>query len=190
MQGIQKSKGSRMKLTIEKCPGRRYNPSRSKLLSAVLFSSASALVLTLASGCALTRQETITGEPVLHSIDPTSGSLYDRDILPNGEDAQGIIPHEGEIITVVVHDIFLKYLKESSTPHVLVYAEVYDDGTDNPETAVSKVLWNELNQPSGVRLGLADRVLYGPTPYKGFPLRIRLYIVELDKEEKKAASAL
>ena len=73
---------------------------------------------------------------------------------------------------------------------MLVYAEVHDDGTDNAQTAYRRVLFNGENTPQGVNLGLADRVLYGPAPFKGFPLRIKFFIVELDKDQKKLASDL
>lgn len=134
-------------------------------------------------------QSLITGEPLVYGVHPNTGQVLDRD-TPNMENANLVTPHKGEIITLVLNNAFIKYLKEMGSPHVLVYAQVFDDGTDNPDTAVTKVLYNERNSPEGVNLGLADRVLYGPTPFKGFPLRIKLAIVELDKEQKELASKI
>ncbi len=147
------------------------------------------LVLGLTAGCA-TKQHLITGEPEFYSIKPDTGTIYDRDVIPNWENtSSGIVPHKGEIITLVVNNVFIRYLKETvGSPHVLVYAEVYDDGKDDPSTAVSKLIFNQINQPPGVSLGIADRIIYGPTAFKGFPIRIRFFIVELDKEQKKMAS--
>ena len=142
-------------------------------------------VVALFTSCA--NQHYITGEPLVYGIAPTTGQILDRD-TPDTTNTNLVTPHKGEIITLVLNNAFIKYLKDVGSPHVLVYAQVFDDGTDDPDTAITKVLYNERNSPEGVNLGLADRVLYGPTPYKGFPLRIRVYIVELDKEEKELAS--
>jgi hypothetical protein len=139
--------------------------------------------------CSCGNQHLITGEPLLYGIAPTSGQVLDRDTLGT-TDANGITPHKGEIITLVLNTAFIKCLKDVGSPHVLLYAKIFDDGTDNPDAAVTKVLYDERNSPQGVNLGLADRVLYGPTPFKGFPLRIKLFIVELDKEQKELASKI
>lgn len=151
------------------------------LLYLVLISSA------LMASCS--SQQLITGEPMVYGIAPDKGQLLDRDTLDMAT-PNLVIPHKGEIITLVLNTAFIRYLKDFGSPHVLVYAQVFDDGTDNSETAITKVLYNERNSPAGVNLGLADRVLYGPTPFKGFPLRIKLFIVELDKEQKELASKI
>ncbi|UCE52430.1 MAG: hypothetical protein JSV31_24740 [Desulfobacterales bacterium] len=152
--------------------------------------SISIFVFCLTMGCITHKQQLITGEPEFYSIKPDTGAIYDRDVIPKWENtSSGIIPHKGEIITLVVNNVFIRYLKETfGNPHVLVYAEVYDDGKDDPSTAVSKLIFNQINQPPGVNLGIADRIIYGPTAFKGFPIRIRFFIVELDKEQKKMAS--
>src|SRR5262245_15685030 len=151
-------------------------------------------LLTLA-GCA--RQHLITGEPLILSLDSKTGAVVDRDLVPastpirdGAPTSLSTIPHKGEIIAIVVNSVFIRFLRALSSPHVLVYAEVFDDGQDDPATAVTKLLFNEQDQPSGVHLGVADRVIYGPTPYKGFPLRIKFNIIELDKEDKQTASRL
>lgn len=135
-----------------------------------------------------------TSEPEAH---PATGAAAGGNGAPAGEGGEeiqqrpvalGVVPHRGEIVTIYVDNVFIRYLKELASPHVLVYAQVFDDGTDNPETALTKVLFNKRHQPSGQNLGLADRILYGPAAYKGYPIRIRFLIVELDKEDKKLAS--
>jgi hypothetical protein len=147
------------------------------------------LVLGFTAGCT-NKQQLITGEPEFYSIKPDTGKIFDRDVIPQWENTSfGIVPHKGEIITLVVNNVFIRYLKETvGSPHVLVYAEVYDDGKDDPGTAASKLIFNQTNQPPGVNLGIADRIIYGPTAFKGFPIRIRFFIVELDKDQKKMAS--
>ncbi|MDF0666304.1 MAG: hypothetical protein P0119_09590 [Nitrospira sp.] len=146
------------------------------------------LITLLLAACS--NQHIITGEPLVYGIGPPNqGQMLDRDTTDT-TNTTSVTPHKGEIISLVLNNAFIKYLKEVGSPHVLVYAQVFDDGTDNVDTAVTKVLYNERNSPAGVNLGLADRVLYGPTPFKGFPLRIKLAIVELDKEEKELASKI
>ena len=138
-------------------------------------------------GCS--KQHLITGEPLVYGVNPLSGEVLDRDTvtkLPGS--AQGIIPHQGEIVTIVANSIFIKFLKDLGSPHVLVYAQVFDDGTDDPSNAFTRIIYHERDTPSGVNLGLSDKVLYGPTPFKGYPIRIKFYIIELDKEEKETAS--
>jgi hypothetical protein len=153
------------------------------------------LLLIALAGCA--RQHLITGEPLILGLDSKTGAVVDRDLVPastpvrDGDPTSpSTIPHKGEIIAIVVNSVFIRYLAALTSPHVLVYAEVFDDGQDDPATAVTKLLFNEQDQPSGVHLGMADRVIYGPTPYKGFPIRIKFNIIELDKEDKQTASRL
>ncbi len=152
--------------------------------------------LRTAAGCALVvlllgcSQHQITGEPLVYGVEPLSGAVVDRDVLGALPENSGTVPHKGEIITIVVNSVFLRYLEDRGSPHVLVYAEVYDDGTDDPSTALTKVLFDQRDQPPGVNLGLADRTLYGPVAFKGYPIRIRFFVVELDKEEKEQASKI
>jgi hypothetical protein len=102
-----------------------------------------------------------------------------------------VVPHKDEIIAVLVDNVFIKHLKEAiSSPQVLVWAEVYEDGSDDPKKAYTKILFNGPDQPEGVQMGLANRIIYGPTMFKGFPIRIRFFIVELDKRQKETASAI
>lgn len=141
------------------------------------------------------RQQLITGEPLIYAVNTPTGAIVDRDVLPDSEPEGAparIVPHKGEIISIVLNNVFIRHLEESviANPHVLVYAEVYDGALDSPEAAFSKVLYNAPNQPENVNLGLSDRLIYGPTPYKGFPIRIRFFIVELDKEQKETAAKI
>jgi hypothetical protein len=165
------------------------------------------------------RQALITGEPEIYAVDPLTGVLRERDefpspslqlpaattnspaidttpanLAPNTADAPPapvIIPVKNtDIVTISIGSVFIKYLRSIGSPHVLVYAEIYDDGTDDSSTAKTKVLFNERNQPPGVGLGLADRILYGPAVFKGYPIRIRFYVIQLNKETKARASQI
>lgn len=158
----------------------RYATSVPALLVAAVLS-------LLASGLARAAQSDITGEPSLHRIKPGSGELADRDLALGGTAF-----HRDAPIVVTVNSIFLRYVKErfGGNPHVLVYSEVYDDGTDNPETAHRRVVYNGESTAQDTLLGVSDRIIYGPAPFKGFPLRIKFFIVELDKQDKSFFSSL
>lgn len=151
-------------------------------------------MLPLLGGCfggGAGRQRSLTGEPVLYGVDPISGALLHRDVVPRPDDAAlGAVPHEGEMIAVVLNSVFIRHLEPLLRSRVLVYAEVYDDASDDPSTAVTRVLFDQEGQPAGVHASVFDKLLYGPTPYKGYPLRIRLYVVELAKDQKQTAGRI
>ena len=102
----------------------------------IALSMVSLLMLT---ACSL-RQQLITGEPLVFGFDTRSGAVVDRDLLGQQDASGGTgstttatvpqIPHQGEIIAIVVKNVFLRYLKALASPHVLVYAEVFDVGRD------------------------------------------------------------
>lgn len=153
-----------------------------------MISWAASAVPALLAGCALLsgpQAQRITGEPLVYAIEQNTGQLLDRDIVTSGSSF-----HKDEMVTIVVNNVFIKFLEQFSKSHVLVYAEVYDDTSDDAEKAYRKVLFNAENTAPGVNLGVADRVLYGPTPYKGYPIRIRFYIVQLAKDQKTLATSL
>ncbi len=166
------------------------------------------IVFLFITGCG---KPLITGEPILYGINNYTGAIIDRDLFPQPYSREkppaeeenetvstvqgfpiGVIPHKDEIISIVVDSVFVKYLKESlkTSPQVLVWTEVYDDGSDDPQKAFTKVLFNGKNQPQGVHLGVGHRVIYGPAPFKGYPLRVRFFIVELDREQKETGAAI
>src|SRR4051794_9745407 len=101
--------------------------------------------LVAAIGC--TPQHHITGEPMVFRVNPVSGEVTDRDVASTANDSPlGTIPHKDEIITLVLNNVFVKHLETLAEHRLLVYAEVYDDGQDDPTTAVSKVLFDQSGQ--------------------------------------------
>lgn len=165
-----------------------------KLSVAVLMSAA---MLVSACGSSFLEggggtQAKITGEPILYRVHPMTGELMDRDVLPTdaANNPIGTVPHKGEMITIVVKSIFARFLRDIGSPHVLVYAQVSDDGGFDPASESTVLIYNHDAQPAGQSLGLSDRVIYGPTPFKGHPINIKLFIVELDKEDKQKTSQL
>jgi C1A family cysteine protease len=148
------------------------------------------LALVAMSGLACNGAK-LTGEPLIYGVHPETSAVIDRDVFPQKDGVgQGVIPHKGEIIALVLNNVFLRYVEDISSPHVLVYAEVFDDGTNDPDNALTRILFNGINQPGGVNLGLSDTLIYGPTPFKGLPIRVRFYVLELDREEKELASRI
>lgn len=138
----------------------------------------------------LFKQSVIRGEPTIYSVDMRDGRILDRDVLP-ADPTVGIVPHEGEHVAIYVNSVFVKLLKErANSAHVLVYAEINDDGTNDPATTLTKILYNVEDQPPGVLLALADQPLYGPTLFKGHPIRIRFHVIELDKKQRAVASKM
>lgn len=99
-----------------------------------------------------------------------------------------IIPGKGDVVTITLDSVFLKRARVAVSPHVLVYAEVYPDGGDDPKKAYTRVVFEQRNQPANVFLGFADPVLYGPAVYQGFPIRVKLYVVDLVREHKEDGS--
>src|SRR5262245_31397013 len=92
---------------------------------------ACACVIASVAGC--TPRHIITGEPVVFRADPLTGQITDRDIV-NADSGTplGTIPHKDEIITLVVNNVFVRHAEKLLDRHLMVYAEVYDDGTDDP----------------------------------------------------------
>lgn len=156
------------------------------------------LAAALASvGCAESslfgRQAAITGEPRLYRINPLSGEIFDRDvILQKAGTPLGVVPHEGEIIAITLNSLFLQKLQEKKigNPHILVYAQVSDDGVSSPEDGITKLIYNGENQPAAASVGFVDPIVYGPTAFKGMPVRMRIVVVELDKANKQRAASV
>ena len=136
------------------------------------------LVFSILGGCSLFDQQYITGSPMIFAID-RSGFIRERE-----EHLAGNPVTEADVITVTLNTLFLKHIKQEAElkgNQILVYAEVLDTVEEsNPQRVV---LFNQRHQPDESFLGLADRVIYGPAKFKGQPLRIQLFVVELDKED-------
>lgn len=96
---------------------------------------------------------------------------------------------EGRTLSVRLSSAFVREIQEVGGAEFMVYAEIYDVQPDDQQRLV-KVLFKESNQSSGYLLNVKDRLVFGPIEYKGNPLRIRLFIVELDKEDNEVAARL
>jgi hypothetical protein len=120
---------------------------------------------------------------MVYSVDD-QGFIHERD-----EPLDDIPITQGDVITVSLNTLFLKYINEigakSKGGEVLVYTEVHDSPNEN--NPYRTVVYNEAGTSANSILGVTDRVIYGPVQYKGYPLRIQLVVVELDKEDNEMA---
>jgi len=138
------------------------------------------VVLSILSACSLIEQKKITGSPMIYSIDK-GGYIRDRDIY-----LTGTYISEPDVITISINTIFLKYIKdefELRGNQLLVYSEVFD----SPEevTPQRTVIFNQKHQPDNAYIATTDKAIYGPVKFKGHPIQIKLYIVELDKQDNE-----
>ena len=93
------------------------------------------LMCVTLTGCP--SQRAITGEPILYGVDPGLGAIVDRDLITQPDNPTlGTIPHQGEMISVVLNNIFIKHLEPLLRSRVLVYCEVYDDASDRGDARV------------------------------------------------------
>ncbi|MHC4956040.1 MAG: hypothetical protein ACYTGZ_19515, partial [Planctomycetota bacterium] len=84
--------------------------------------------------------------------------------------------------------VYPKKVSEAGGAEFLVYAEIFDRvGSSEP---LVNVVFKENNQADRHILNFRNRTFFGPISFAGHPVRIRLSVVELDKEENQAARAI
>lgn len=142
--------------------------------------------LLLSGGCISTNYK-ITGQVEAVRTDLNGDLTTEEDRRP---DHQGnIYITEGDVFSIRMSSVFLRNVKEAGGAEYLVYAEVYDVQPDDRQRLV-KVLFKENNQSAGYLVNQRDRLAFGPIKYNGHPIRIRVFVVELDKEENAIASEM
>jgi len=149
-------------------------------LRALLRTALAGLILA-AVLCSCGGNAGITGSPMLWSIDQ-AGYIRPRDLQLKGHYIT-----EADVITISLNTIYLKYIKKEfadRNSHILIYTEVFD----SPEEAAPyrTVVFNQEDQGEDSFLGVTDRIIYGPVRFKGFPVRVKLYVIELDKKDNEA----
>lgn len=138
------------------------------------------LLVTTLSACILNKQQHITGSPMLYAIDK-AGFIRNRDQYLNNHHIV-----DTDVIRITFNTLYIKYIKpelELRGNQLLIYSEVFDSPQDSEPQRT--VIYNEKHQPQGAFIGVADRVIYGPVKFKGFPIRVRLFVIELDKEDNE-----
>lgn len=136
------------------------------------------------SGCA---QWTITGQNSLWK--PTKTASQQN---PSGCDLIGIytqnqadnkdenIINVPDAFKVSLKTLYLKYIQDICNFNIIMYAEVYE--IDETAT-LRRVAFQTRNQAPTSYVNISDVLLYGPNSFSGKPVSIKLYVLELDKED-------
>ena len=90
-------------------------------------------------------------------------------------------------ICIILNRCFVKHLEDAGQGEVLAYVEVEDGSGTKP---IRNVFFRDDFQPAGALLNFQDRIIYGPTTFKGKPITIRFYVYELDRRENEAAAVV
>ena len=142
--------------------------------------------LSILTGC-VSPNYLITGQVEMVATD-RFGDISSAECQEEGEE---ILITEGDTFSIRLSSVFVRNSKELAWEgsEFLVYAEIYDLQPDDRQKLM-KVLFKEDNQAPGYLLNQADRLLFGPIAYTGNPIRIRIYVVELDREENEIRAEL
>ena len=137
----------------------------------------------VACGC---QNTPYTGSPMIWSLDKT-GYIRERDAILNDRYVT-----EADVVTLSLNTIYLKYIAErewwslselSDKRQLLIYTEVFD--TPESNEPFSTVIENSEIRGENIFSSATDRVIYGPLQFKGHPIRVKLYVIELDKEDNE-----
>src|SRR5262245_46657501 len=93
----------------------------------------------------------------------------------------------GESVQVTLNRVWLRYLQDTEAD-VIIYAETFPDS--QPDHKYNKILLLRSGMPQNAFTGQSDVVIWGPARVTNNPIRIRLVVLELDREDngKLAAS--
>lgn len=125
----------------------------------------------------------------------TAGSLLEKQkqSLRSGywltglDSASGASFSTADNVVIEVNSIFLKYFGEGPLDggELVCFSEVSDSG--DPTHVYRRVFFLGEDQSINSRLNFLDKIVFGPIAYTGNDIRLRLVIVELDKEENEQA---
>ncbi len=96
---------------------------------------------------------------------------------------------KGDVFSVRLDSVYVRESREIAGSEFLVYVEVFDVQPDDRQR-LTRVLFKEVNQSAGFLINFRNRLAFGPIQYNGHPIRIRLFVVELDRQENEIASAI
>lgn len=140
-----------------------------------------------ATGCA----DRVVGQVELLTFDK-DGKLfrYSRAEVPKAE--RSIIPgvndpvrSNDDVLTIIVESAYIQNLpfRLTGSKDVIIFADVWENaaaGFGSPSTLTSIVYVGPHQKVPG-RLNLRDMLAYGPTKFKGHPLRVRFTMMVLQK---------
>lgn len=159
-----------------------------KIKSHILFRVLCACIIL--SGCA---QWTITGQNSVWKVGtPSETKSQTTDtgyklvgIYSNTADMPRI-NKEPDAIAIYLKTLYLKYIQDIYNFDVIVYAEVYDKVDE--KKVLKRIAFHRVNQPPDSYLNFTDALLYGPIHFAGYPITVKLYVLELDKRDNELFS--
>ncbi|MEQ1634115.1 MAG: hypothetical protein ABL997_17180 [Planctomycetota bacterium] len=89
----------------------------------------------------------------------------------------------GQSYSIVLNRMWLRYL-DAIEADTLIYVEIYESPSKDPTFA--KVVQHRRGMPQGAFTGQTDLTLWGPVTAVEHPVRMALYVFELDPKEDKA----
>ena len=101
------------------------------------------------------------------------------------------IRYSDDVITVQVNGIYLSGLPQTLTGShdIVVFADVWENSASGySDTPITSVIYAANNQMIPGKLNFSGNLAYGPTKYKGHPLKIKFTMMILQKEEGKKQS--
>lgn len=134
------------------------------------------------------------GQVELAVVDSGSGELYYRPIACENRDA--VEPNVGDPVRFVTDPVYItiEAVHLSHLPHtltgsrdVLVFADVWENASAGhaQEPTYTRVVAHARNTSLPGRLNFVGAPAYGPTAFKGSPLRFRLTILVLQEEKSE-----
>jgi hypothetical protein len=142
----------------------------------------------MTTGCA---QWTITGQNTVWKVDetPSSGNGLQYDLVgiysnpSNGTIPDRRILDKTDVVTISLKNLYLKYINDIYNFDVIVYAEVYD--VVDERKVLRRIAFHRENQSPTSYLNIAGNLLYGPIHFTGFPITVKLSVLELDKKDNE-----
>jgi hypothetical protein len=113
-----------------------------------------------------------------------------RNAVPSWGDP---IRSNDDVITVQIESAYIQSLpaRLTGSTDLIVFADVWEDAAAgyNSGASLTNIVYIGTNEKIPGRLNFRDALAYGPTNYKGHPLRIRLTVMILQKERSQQASS-
>jgi hypothetical protein len=150
------------------------------------------IILTVLCACIMTAgcaQWTITGQNTVWKVDetPSSGNGLQYDLVgiysnpSNGTIPDRRILDKTDVVTISLKNLYLKYINDIYNFDVIVYAEVYD--VVDERKVLRRIALHRENQSPTSYLNIAGNLLYGPIHFTGFPISVKLSVLELDRKD-------
>jgi len=168
-------------------PGSRA-PHRPPLARRIaVLTAAIGLIALGAAGCA----DRIVGQVELLTFDK-DGRLFRYSHAEPPRAERAMIPGFGDpvrsnddVVTIIVESAYIQNLpfRLTGSKDVIIFADVWENaaaGFSSPSTLTS-IVYVGPNQKVPGRLNLRDMLAYGPTRFKGHPLRVRFTMMVLQK---------